>query len=39
LKVLKGFIRKWNKEVYGEVEEKIKGLIVEIADVDAKCEE
>jgi hypothetical protein len=38
LKRLKGALKKWNKEVYGNVDSKIAALVGEIEELDLKGE-
>lgn len=38
LKVLKGALKRWNNEVYGDVDVKIQVLVEEISTVDLKSE-
>ncbi|MCI40544.1 RNA-directed DNA polymerase (Reverse transcriptase), partial [Trifolium medium] len=38
LKRLKGVLKKWNKEVYGSVDNKIEALVCELEVLDLKGE-
>jgi hypothetical protein len=38
LKLLKGILRTWNKEVYGNVDYKIEKITEDIEVLELKCE-